>query len=641
MTSSAVASAGTGPLPGSVQSAPVRPPYGGWRSRLHRRLPARATARAGVGAFVLLVVTVGIAAKVQSLPVAPLRVAGLVLACSALGLAGWAPRPALGLAAAGLAVSAATAVVPAGTYLAAVWAFVLVARTDRRGGAAGLGTLVALFGLGALLPATNQWDDLEIPLPGAPDTAWLYAVPGLLAVLVGLAVPRRPVPEAAPARTFLGRSPVVSPPEALVVACVVGVTALRYASLFSGPWLGLSTDQQVLLSATGTVLALVLLCVALAASALSPWFPRAGFTVAAAAHGLLVGFALYDSLLSLPTLTATTTASLFVLARALTARPGAAAGTGAAFRRAAPVLAAATAVTAALATADETAGMLRDLNLQSRLLDDVGFGPAEALRAVLAQGLPVAVVLPLLAVTGAWLVTRWLADRDRLGLAVSREAATAERSRIARELHDVVAHHVSLVTVRAESAPYVVPDLPDAARDAFGEIATTSRRALDELRDVLGVLGRPDGTEAERAPQPTLADVAGLVAAARRAGARVAFDPAALERLVEVADVPAATGIAAHAVVREALSNARRHAPGQEVTVSLTTDDGTLRVVVSTPLPTTPSTGSVGDGRPGLGLVGLRERVDAVGGTFTAGPADGWFVVVALLPLRRPGGVPA
>ncbi|MBI4941500.1 MAG: hypothetical protein HY830_12210 [Actinobacteria bacterium] len=619
-----------------MQSAPAPPPYGGWRGRLHRRLPARPVARAGVGAFVLLVVTLGIAARVQSFPLAPVRVAGLVLACSALGLAGWAPRPAAGLAAAGLAVSAATAVVPAGTFVAAVWAFVLVARTDRRGGAAGLGTLVALLGLGALLPPTNQWDNLEIPLPGLPVTVWLYAVPGLLAVLVGLAVPRRPVPEAAPAWTFLGRSPAVTAPEALVVACGVGITALRYASLFTGPWLGLSTDRETLLGSTGAALALGLLCVSLAAAALSPWFPRTGFTVAAASHGLLVGFTLYGSLLSLPTLTATTTVSLFVLARVLTARPAGTAGTGAAFRRAAPVLVAATVVTAALATADETAGMVRDLNLQSRLLDDVGFGPAQALRAVLGQGLPVAVVLPVLAVAGAWLVTRSLADRDRLERAVSREAATAERSRIARELHDVVAHHVSLVTVRAESAPYVVPDLPDAARDAFGEIATTSRRALDELRDVLGVLGRPDGEEAERAPQPTLADVAGLVAAARHAGARVAFDRASFDRLVDVADVPAATGIAAHAVVREALSNARRHAPGQEVTVRLTTDDGTLRVTVSTPASTPPSTGSGADGRPGLGLVGLRERVDAVGGTFTAGPVDGRFVVVALLPLRRP-----
>ena len=167
-----------------------------------------------------------------------------------------------------------------------------------------------------------------------------------------------------------------------------------------------------------------------------------------------------------------------------------------------------------------------------------------------------------------------------------------------------------------------MPDLPGPARDAFGEIARTSRQALDELRDVLQVLGRPEG-DPELAPQPTLSDVPGLVAAARQAGAQVRFDG-----LPDVADVPAGAALAAHAVVREGLSNARRHAPGEPVAVAVTAQEDVLVVEVTNPLTTAGS----GDG---LGLAGLRGRAAAVGGTLAAGPDSGVFRLVARLPLHR------
>jgi signal transduction histidine kinase len=190
---------------------------------------------------------------------------------------------------------------------------------------------------------------------------------------------------------------------------------------------------------------------------------------------------------------------------------------------------------------------------------------------------------------------------------------------LARDLHDVVAHHVSLIAVRAETAPYTHPGLSDSARTVLTDIAADARLALDELRGVLGILGRA-GEDASRAPQPTWRDIASLVDRTQAAGADVR-----LAGPVDL-DVPPSVGYVGYRVVQEALTNARRHAPGAPVTLELGATSQLLTVRVSSPLTSGGASGS------GQGLVGMRERVDAIGGRLNAGPTAEGFVVEAVLP---------
>jgi len=208
----------------------------------------------------------------------------------------------------------------------------------------------------------------------------------------------------------------------------------------------------------------------------------------------------------------------------------------------------------------------------------------------------------------------------RAGDVEQQSAVVAERARLARDLHDVVAHHVSLIAVRAETAPYTHPAIGEEARGVLGDIAADARLALDELRGVLGILGRAGGPE--RAPQPTWSDIRALVERTRSAGVEVEMvgDPAV--------DVAPGAGYTAYRVVQEALTNARKHAPGSRVVVDLEATSQLLTVTVSTPLP--PAAGSAATG--GLGLVGMRERVEALGGRLLAGPVNEEFVVEAILP---------
>lgn len=209
----------------------------------------------------------------------------------------------------------------------------------------------------------------------------------------------------------------------------------------------------------------------------------------------------------------------------------------------------------------------------------------------------------------------------RAGEVEQQSALTEERARLARDLHDVVAHHVSLIAVRAETAPYTVADLGEGAKGVLAEIAADSRRALDELRGVLGVLRRSEA-DPVLAPQPTAADLPDLVARAADAGEPViwAEGPRGLD------EVPAPTGYAGYRVLQEALTNARRHAPGRPVEVSARgTGSGLwLRVVTRLPAP-------VPEPTPGRGLTGARERVEALGGSFRAGLDGDAFVVEATL----------
>ncbi|MER7457446.1 histidine kinase [Micromonospora sp. NPDC126480] len=210
-----------------------------------------------------------------------------------------------------------------------------------------------------------------------------------------------------------------------------------------------------------------------------------------------------------------------------------------------------------------------------------------------------------------------VSERER-----DRRAVLEERARIARELHDVVAHHMSMIAVQAESAPYRLGDQPERTRAEFTAIAGSARAALADMRRLLGVL-RNEAEPSPVAPQPGLPDVPGLVDTARRAGMTVtlaAGPPPA---------VPAPVGLAAYRIAQEALANAARHAPGAAVRVTLRAHGRTLTVrVENDPAPARPA-----ERGSGHGLTGMRERALALGGTFTAGhTADGGYAVHAELP---------
>ena len=228
-----------------------------------------------------------------------------------------------------------------------------------------------------------------------------------------------------------------------------------------------------------------------------------------------------------------------------------------------------------------------------------------------------------------WRTQRALAAQtERAELERAQRAVLEERARIARELHDVVAHHMSLIAVRAESAPYRLSDLPESARAEFGSLSGVAREALAEMRRLLGVLrhDQPAGL----APQPRLSDLPALVETARRAGVAVELSaPPALNQ------VPSGVALCAYRIVQESLSNASQHAPGAAVTVSVSHDaDAVLLRVANGPGgPADPFGKEHG---PGHGLTGMRERETLLGGSLSAGPApEGGFVVSAVLPLSE------
>lgn len=212
-----------------------------------------------------------------------------------------------------------------------------------------------------------------------------------------------------------------------------------------------------------------------------------------------------------------------------------------------------------------------------------------------------------------------------------RRAVLEERTRIARELHDVVAHHMSLIAVQAETAPYRLTDVPAPAAAEFVAIAASARDALTDMRRLLGVLRSETGGP-QTAPQPDLTDLDAMVDAARRAGLPVTLDA----EPVEDDRVPAPVGLAAYRIVQEGLANAARHAAGAAVRVTVRAGRSGLVVrVENSPADVRPTA----DGGPGHGLTGMRERATSLGGTFTAGPLpDGGYAVAAELPYDAEGG---
>jgi signal transduction histidine kinase len=209
----------------------------------------------------------------------------------------------------------------------------------------------------------------------------------------------------------------------------------------------------------------------------------------------------------------------------------------------------------------------------------------------------------------------------------AEEARAAERRRIAREMHDVLAHRLSLLSVHAGALEFR-PDAPsEEIAEAAGVIRVSAKRALEELRGVIGVL-REDGSESlTQPPQPTLADLAALVDESRAAGMRVT----ARIELGEAAP-PTAVGRTAYRIAQEGLTNARKHAPGAAVTLSVRAPDGDLQVEVRSLASVAVAGGAPLPGA-GTGLVGLAERVSLAGGRLEHGvDRDGAFVLRASLP---------
>ncbi|MFG2100474.1 sensor histidine kinase [Micromonospora echinaurantiaca] len=238
--------------------------------------------------------------------------------------------------------------------------------------------------------------------------------------------------------------------------------------------------------------------------------------------------------------------------------------------------------------------------------------------------------LSVLAVVTAWTVGDSVAARRRHAEALrdhaAAEALTAERLRIARELHDMVAHSIGVIAIQAGMGARVIDSQPAQARAALATIEATSRETLAGLRRTLGALRRPHGEPAALDPTPGLADLDRLVAAAADAGVRVR-----LHRRGPAVPLPADLDLAAYRIVQEALTNVVRHAGTAECRVTVTHGPDELTVAV------------VDDGRggpvggEGHGIVGMRERVALLDGRFHAGPRpEGGFRVEARLPVPPP-----
>lgn len=229
---------------------------------------------------------------------------------------------------------------------------------------------------------------------------------------------------------------------------------------------------------------------------------------------------------------------------------------------------------------------------------------------------------------GAWTAGRMVrerrADAARSAAELAGRAVAEERLRIARELHDVVAHSMSLIAVKAGTANHVMAVRPDEAQNALRVIESTSRAALAEMRHLLGVL-RSDVDSVELAPPPGLAGLPALVERAEQAGVPVELDVRCAARL------PEGVALSVYRIVQEALTNVVRHATPARCRVSVVAETGEVRVEVTDdgpgarmPAPDRPA---------GHGLIGMRERVLMYGGSFHAGPRpEGGFGVSVRLP---------
>jgi signal transduction histidine kinase len=204
----------------------------------------------------------------------------------------------------------------------------------------------------------------------------------------------------------------------------------------------------------------------------------------------------------------------------------------------------------------------------------------------------------------------------------ARRRVAEERLRIARELHDIVAHHIALINVQAEVASHVLREEPDQAEQALTHVRKSVRTVLEELSAVLTVLRRADDPEPSTEPVPGLARLGGLLDSVVAAGLRVAH-----QQEGEARPLPSAVDLAAYRIVQESLTNVRKHGRDPNAQVRLTYTPEGLTITVEN------RAGTATGAHPGHGLTGMRERAASVGGTLDAGPgAGGRFAVRAFLP---------
>ena len=258
---------------------------------------------------------------------------------------------------------------------------------------------------------------------------------------------------------------------------------------------------------------------------------------------------------------------------------------------------------------------------------------------------PAAIILTILLLLGGTFVRSRRSGREQLEVAERRHegerALLEERQRIARELHDVVAHHMSVIAIQAEAAPYKVADPPKELVESFTEIRASALSGLNELRRVLGVLR---SETPDTAPQPGLDDLASLLESARNGGVTVTSGVSGTPR-----PLPRGVDLSAYRIVQEALSNAMRHAPGAKAQVHLHYGEAALVIEVRNDsvapgvqaLWEQPGEPGPSDGG-GHGIIGMRERAAMLGGNLEARPApNGEFLVTAALPLGSdPEGAP-
>ncbi|MCX4763843.1 histidine kinase [Streptomyces sp. NBC_01275] len=259
------------------------------------------------------------------------------------------------------------------------------------------------------------------------------------------------------------------------------------------------------------------------------------------------------------------------------------------------------------------------------------------------QYVPLLILVPLLMATVGLRTWRLRADESRAKMSVLereqaeelRRAAGRERARIARELHDVITHNVSMMVIQTGAARKVMDTAPDQARDALLAAEAGGRAALAELRHAIGLLtmdaddGADAAATADLAPQPGLDQLESLIARVRHTGVPVTLSVTDVPH-----DVPAGIGLAAYRVVQEALTNTVKHATGASATVTVTHEADHLRVEVADTGGSPSASAATGNGR---GLIGLRERLAVYDGTLHTGRRlTGGYRVTALIPLETP-----
>ena len=242
-------------------------------------------------------------------------------------------------------------------------------------------------------------------------------------------------------------------------------------------------------------------------------------------------------------------------------------------------------------------------------------------------------IVAIVDLAGSWTIGRAVRERRRFAqrsaTQLAERAVAEERLRIARDLHDIVAHGLSIIVVKAATANHVAVSRPDEARNALAIIESTGRSALAEMRRMLDVLRGGDLAleTPDLAPVPGLSQLPEFVERVAAAGVRVDLSLSGAE------DLPEGVALSVHRIVQEALTNVVKHAAPAHCRVAVFTADDTVLVEVEDDGERT----SLSDpfGGEGRGLIGMRERVRALGGEFSAGPAEhGGFRVVARIPYR-------